>query len=67
MSDTSDNATDILDLIQPRFASSEDARIGFEEVPLPGFGGRTAHQLVEEGRGSEVREYISAVDGGIYA
>lgn len=58
---------DILNLIQPRFGSSKDARIWFEHEPLPGFGGNTAQQLVEGGRGSEVREYIAAVDAGIYA
>lgn len=63
----SGDAMDILDLIEPRFGSSEDARIWFEQVPLPGFGGQTAQQLVEEGRGSEVRQYIAAVDAGIYA
>lgn len=66
MSDTP-SAEDILSVIEPRFASSEDARIWFEQVPLPGFNGRTAQQLVEEDRGCEVREYIAAVDAGIYA
>lgn len=67
MSDTSCDPMEILSLIKPRFGSSEDARMWFEQVPLPGFDGRTAKQLVEEGRGSEVREYIAAVDAGIYA
>lgn len=58
---------DILSLIEPRFGSSKDVRMWFEQEPLPGFDGRTAQQLIEEGRGSEVREYVAAVDAGIYA
>lgn len=62
-----DNASAILRLIKPRFRSMAEARLWFEQQQIPGFNGRTARQLVEEGRAREVREFILAVDSGVYS
>jgi hypothetical protein len=51
----------------PRFGSALIAYAWYRSEPLPGFSGRTAMQLVQEGRAGEVLEYIDAVDAGVYA
>ena len=58
---------DVLKVIGPRFGSAELAYAWYQSEPLPGFGGRTAIQLVEEDRAREVLEYLDAVDAGVYA
>ena len=59
--------SDILVLVALRFGSSEWALAWFEREPVPGFGGATAKQLVEAGRGAEVREFIAAVGAGVHS
>lgn len=61
------DTADILPLIQARFGTIEDARRWFEQEPLPGFSGQTARQLVQAGRIAEVRDFIAAVDAGVYS
>lgn len=39
----------------------------YRSEPLPGFDGRTAMQLVQEGKAQQVLEYIDAVDAGVFA
>lgn len=39
----------------------------YNTVPVPGFGERTAKDLVEAGRGEEVIGYFRAVDAGVFA
>ena len=56
------NANDIPALVLPRFGSAESALTWFNTYPLPGFGGATAKQLVEWGRGEEVENYLLAVE-----
>jgi len=51
----------------PRFGSALFAYAWYRSEPLPGFSGRTAMQLVQEGRAGEVLEYIDAVDAGVQA
>ena len=51
----------------PRFGSALIAYAWYRSEPLAGFSGRTAMQLVQEGRAAEVLEYIDAVDAGVYA
>lgn len=58
---------DILALVQPRFGSRDLALRWYETQALPGFSGKTAKQLVELGQGSEVEQYIAAVDAGVFA
>jgi hypothetical protein len=50
-----------------RFGSPLIAYAWYRSEPLPGFSGQTAMQLVQDGRASEVLEYIDAVDAGVYA
>jgi hypothetical protein len=51
----------------PRFGFALIAYAWYRSEPLPGFSGRTAMQLVQEGRAGEVLDYIDAVDAGVYA
>jgi len=61
------DAAEILNLVEPRFGFAERARRWFEKEPLPGFSQQTAQQLVQAGRGVEVRRYLAAVDAGIHS
>lgn len=58
---------EVLNKVQPRFGSDLMAYAWYRSEPLPGFDGRTAMQLVQEGKAQQVLEYIDAVDAGIYA
>ena len=58
---------DVLKVIEPRFMSAQLAYTWYQSEPLPGFGGRTAMQLVAEDRALEVLKYLDAVDAGVYA
>jgi hypothetical protein len=58
---------EILELVEPRFGSAEVAREWYDQAPLPGFGDKTAAQLVHDGRGEDVVNFIKAVDAGIHA
>lgn len=58
---------EILNKVEPRFGSSLMAYAWYRSEPLPGFSGHTAMQLVRNGRGGEVLDYIDAVDAGVHA
>lgn len=58
---------EIMALVTPRFGSAEAAYAWFSTEPLPGFSGSTGMQLVSQGRGSAVIDYIKALDAGVYA
>lgn len=58
---------EIVTKTSPRFGSALIAYAWYRSEPLAGFSGRTAMQLVQEGRASDVLEYIDAVDAGVYA
>lgn len=58
---------EILDRITPRFATREEAYDWYESVPVPGFGGMTARELVAQGRAQEVVAFLAACDAGVYA
>jgi uncharacterized protein (DUF2384 family) len=58
---------EILNKVEPRFGSELMAYAWYRSEPLPGFDGRTAMQLVQEGKAQQVLEYIDAVDAGIFA
>jgi hypothetical protein len=60
-------AEEFIAFIRSRFESDERASEWFEGEPLPGFSGATARQLIEVGRASDVLDYISAVDAGVYS
>ena len=57
----------MLNKVQPRFGSELIAYAWYRSEPLSGFGGRTAMQLVQDGKVKLVLEYIDAVDAGVHA
>jgi uncharacterized protein (DUF2384 family) len=58
---------EVVNKVEPRFGSALMAYAWYRSEPLPGFSGRTAMQLVREGRADDVLEFIDAVDAGIYS
>src|SRR6056297_1795680 len=58
---------EILNKVEPRFGSALIAYAWYRSEPLPGFDGRTAMQLVQEGKAQQVLEYIDAVEAGVFA
>ncbi len=58
---------EVLNKVEPRFGSELMAYAWYRSEPLPGFDGRTALQLVREGKVQQVLEYIDAVDAGVFA
>ena len=58
---------EVLNKVEPRFGSALMAYAWFRSEPLAGFDGRTAMQLVQEGKAGQVLEYIDAVDAGVFA
>jgi hypothetical protein len=58
---------EIVNKMEPRFGSALMAYAWYRSEPLSGFSGRTAMQLVREGRAGEVLDFIDAVDAGVYA
>ncbi|MGB3722371.1 MAG: MbcA/ParS/Xre antitoxin family protein [Pacificimonas sp.] len=61
------NMVEVLSKVEPRFGSALLAYAWYRSVPLAGFGGRTAMQLVLDGDADDVLDYVDAVDAGIYA
>jgi hypothetical protein len=47
--------------------SDERAAIWFKHQPLPGWAGKTAYDLVQEGKADKVLAYLEAVRSGVYA
>ncbi|MEM1005700.1 MAG: MbcA/ParS/Xre antitoxin family protein [Pseudomonadota bacterium] len=58
---------EVLNKVQPRFGSELMAYAWYRSEPLSGFDGRTAMQLVQEGKAQQVLDYVDAVDAGVYA
>ena len=58
---------EVLNKVEPRFGSELMAYAWYRSEPLPGFDGRTAMQLGQEGKAQQVLEYIDAVDAGVFA
>lgn len=58
---------EVINKVEPRFGSAMIAYAWFRSEPLAGFSGQTAMQLVRDGRGDEVLDYVDAVDAGVYA
>ena len=58
---------EVLNKVQPRFGSELAAYAWYRSEPLSGFGGRTAMQLVQDGRAKQLLEYVDAVDAGVHA
>lgn len=47
--------------------SHERAAIWFKHQPIPGWAGKTAYDLVREGKADKVLAYLEAVRSGVYA
>ena len=60
------NMVEILNKVEPRFGSALLAYAWYRSVPLAGFGGRTAMQLVHEDRADDVLTYVDAIDAGVH-
>lgn len=58
---------EVINKVEPRFGSELMAYAWYRSEPLPGFDGRTAMQLVQEGKAQQVLEYIDAIDAGVFA
>lgn len=58
---------EIINKVEPRFGSALIAYAWYRSEPLAGFSGQTAMQLVRDGRGNDVLDYIDAVDAGVHA
>ncbi len=58
---------EVLNKVEPRFGSELMAYAWYRSEPLPGFDGRTAMQLVQDGKAQQVLEYIDAVDAGVFS
>ena len=67
MAETEITEADVLELVEPRFASVLESMAWFDTEALPGFSGLTARKLVEQGHGAEVINYVRAVDAGLHA
>jgi hypothetical protein len=58
---------EILNRVTPRFGSALIAYAWYRSEPLPGFGGLTAMQLVQDGHAAQFMEYVDAVEAGVHA
>ncbi|WP_219821616.1 hypothetical protein [Sneathiella aquimaris] len=68
--DTQRRLRDLVDallILTPRFGSPLMAYAWYRSVPLAGFAGWTAVQLVQAGRVEEFYLYLESVDAGVFA
>ncbi len=57
----------ILALASEMAGGDERAAIWFKHQPIPGWAGKTAYDLVQEGKADKVLSYLEAVRSGVYA
>jgi len=57
----------ILAMATEMAGSEGQAAIWFKHQPLPGWAGKTAYDLVAEGKSGEVLKYLESVRAGVYA
>jgi uncharacterized protein (DUF2384 family) len=57
----------ILTLAAEMAGDESRAAIWFKHQPIPGWAGKTAYDLVGEGRADQVLAYLEAVRAGVYA
>ena len=63
-----DDATlQILTLAKEMAGDEQRAVFWFKHQPIPGWAGKTAYDLVQEGRADQVLAYLEAVKSGVYA
>ena len=61
------NVVRILSMASEMAGDDNRAVIWFKHQPIPGWGGKTAFDLVGEGKSGEVLTYLEAVRSGVYA
>jgi uncharacterized protein (DUF2384 family) len=65
---TMDEATlRILKMAEELAGDQQRAVIWFEQQPIPGWDGKTAYDLVQEGKADKVLAYLEAVKSGVYS
>lgn len=57
----------ILSMAGEMAGSPERAAIWFKHQPIPGWAGKTAYDLVRDGKADKVLAYLEAVRSGVYA
>ena len=57
----------ILTLAKEMAGDEQRAVFWFKHQPIPGWAGKTAYDLVHEGRADQVLAYLEAVKSGVYA
>jgi uncharacterized protein (DUF2384 family) len=61
------NVVRILSMASEMAGDESRAVIWFKHQPIPGWGGKTAFDLVGEGKADRVLAYLEAVRSGVYA
>jgi uncharacterized protein (DUF2384 family) len=62
-----DNATlRILELAKQMAGDEQRASTWSKHQPIPGWAGKTAYDLVQEGKADQVLTYLEAVKSGVY-
>lgn len=65
---TIDQATlRILAVAEEMAGDRQRAVTWFEQQPIPSWGGKTAYELVQEGKADKVLDYLEGVKAGVYA
>jgi hypothetical protein len=59
--------SEMLSQVEVRFVDRAAAEAWYWTEALPGFSGRTAAALVQQGRADELFEYLEAIDAGVFA
>lgn len=57
----------VLAMASEMAGGEERAAIWFKHQPIPGWAGKTAYDLVREGKAGKVLAYLEAVRSGVYA
>jgi uncharacterized protein (DUF2384 family) len=57
----------ILTMAQEMAGSEQRAAIWFKHQPIPGWDGKTASDLVHEGKADQVLAYLDALRSGVYS
>jgi hypothetical protein len=57
----------ILAIAEEMAGDRQRAVTWFEQQPIPSWGGKTAYELVQEGKADKVLVYLRGVKAGVYA
>ena len=58
--------TRILAMAAEMTGDQQSAAVWFKQQPIPGWAGKTAHDLVREDKADKVLAYLKAVRSGVY-